>query len=306
MTTSQNFGFGKTIILGEHFVVHGLPALVGALPLKTFAQVTSNCSNNLIFIDDRPKAPGFIANKSKDYLQMVENILNFLKIEQRNFTITIAGNLLVTCGGIGASAACAVAVTRAFNQKFKLNLSNSKINQVALFAESAVHCTPSGIDNTAAVFGGCFKFTRPCCITPISLTKPLKIILVDSGKKTNTKIMISTMKSFLNGKPDQSQKIFDHYKEIFDQGFASLNNLDLHKLGWCMHENHKLLQHIGISCSKLDFIVNKALSLGAFGAKLTGTGGGGLALILVEDKKQDKIAKEIESCGYITIKTEIK
>ena len=59
----DNFGYGKIILLGEHFVVYGLPALAAALNLKTFAKIEANDSNKLCFIDNRPKAPSFIPSK---------------------------------------------------------------------------------------------------------------------------------------------------------------------------------------------------------------------------------------------------
>lgn len=301
----QNFGFGKTIILGEHFVVHGLPALVAALPMKTCAHIKDNNLNELVFVDDRPKSPEFVQSKSVQYRQMIDNILIALKINHRNFTITVAGDLVVTCGGIGASAACATAITKAFNHKLNLGLTDNQINEVVLYAEGAVHGTPSGIDNTAAVFGGTFKFIKPSCREPIILPGPLKIILVDSGKRADTMAMISTFKNFLISNPDNAEQVFNLYKQIFDRGLRALKGYDLQALGRCMNENHKLLQQAGLSCPELDFIVANALRVGAFGAKLTGTGGGGLALILTSERYQSRIAQYFEGMGYLVIKTEI-
>ncbi|KKQ32165.1 MAG: hypothetical protein US49_C0014G0012 [candidate division TM6 bacterium GW2011_GWF2_37_49] len=304
----ESFGFGKTIILGEHFVVHNKPALVAALPLKTQAIVVFNDSDQLIFTDNRPLVHGFIASKTAAYSQMLENILIFLKISQRNFTITVSGDLTVTCGGIGASAACAVSIIKAFDRLLNLNMNDATINDAAIFAESAIHGTPSGIDNTAATFGGIFEYSKQGGLTQINIAQPIKILLVDSSKQTDTKSLISKVNKFLNDEPDKSADIFNRYTTVFNSGLAAIKAFDLALLGQCMNQNHELLQKLGLSCTELDYIVNKAIELGALGAKLTGTGGGGLALILLPDDSdvQKKIKNFFDSNNFFIIKSELK
>lgn len=303
----QAFGYGKTIILGEHFVVHNKPALVAALPLKTHATVEFNNLNQLNFIDNRPRVPGFVASKSAAYNHMLKNILTFLKIKQRNLSITVSGDLPVTCGGIGASAACAVSIIKAFDRLINLNMNDAAINDAAMFAESAIHGTPSGIDNTAATFGGIFEYSKQSGLTQINTAQPIKILLVDSGKQTDTKTLILKVNKFLSDNPNKSTDIFDRYSEVFDAGLAALKNFNLKLLGQCMNHNHELLQELGLSCTKLDYIVNNALELGALGAKLTGTGGGGLALILLPDEFdiQSKLINFFNSKKFFIIKSEL-
>jgi mevalonate kinase len=327
----SNFGFGKIIFFGEHFVVHGLPAVAAALDLKTYTYLQENClqendfkknylqknsCDKLVLIDNRPKAPGFVPNKSTQYKLVCENILNFFKIKQRNFTVTFSGNLPVTCGGIGSSAAFAVSFARAVNSKFNLGSSNELINQAAYFGEQAVHGTPSGIDNSVATFGGVIKFCKQESVsefTPaflyskVRIIKPIEIVIIDSGKQTDTKRAIESVRDFIQKNRAQADKIFEQYKDIFNLGINALENNNLKKLGMCMNENHRLLQELGVSCPELDQIVNKALILGALGAKLTGTGLGGLVVALTPGRVlQDLVAKQFEREGYFVIKTTIQ
>ena len=71
-----------------------------------------------------------------------------------------------------------------------------------------------------------------------------------------------------------------------------------------MNQNHKLLQEITVSGEINDKLVNLALKNGAIGAKMTGTGRGGLVIALAENERiQEKIAKAIEKEGFDSWKT---
>jgi mevalonate kinase len=119
--------------------------------------------------------------------------------------------------------------------------------------------------------------------------------------------VILSVRDFMQKNRAQAEKIFTRYKSIFNIGFDALENSNLEKLGVCMNENHNLLQSLGVSCPELDDIVGKARALGAPGAKLTGTGCGGLAIALTPGcALQDLVAKRFERDGYFVIKTTIQ
>jgi mevalonate kinase len=73
-----------------------------------------------------------------------------------------------------------------------------------------------------------------------------------------------------------------------------------------MNENHRLLQEIKVSCKELDHLVDLARTQGAFGAKLTGGGGGGCMTALTPGKElQEKVAAAIEKEGFEVLRTKI-
>ncbi len=303
---SNDFGYGKVILLGEHFVVHGFPALVAALDLKTYAQIQENSLGKLIFVDNRPKVPRFIPSKKTEFNQLLENVLNFLDIKQRNLSVTFSGSLPVTFGGIGSSAAVATSFARAVSSKFNLGLSDTQINQVAFAGEKAIHGTPSGIDNTASAFGGVIKFCEQKSFSRLYIKRPIEMVIVDSGKKTDTKRVIYQVKNFINKNAGMAEVIFEKYERAFHVALQALQDGDIQLLGQCMNENHKLLQKLGVSCRELDEIINNALLLGAWGAKLTGTGRGGLCVLLTPGiEMQSRISEYFTKKGYFIIKTQI-
>lgn len=312
ISTKKNCGFGKIIILGEHLVGQGLPALVASLDLYTYAEICENNQPVLEIVDNRPKAPGFVSSKKIEYMQMLKNILDVPEIKQHikhhNFLVTLSGSLPVTCGGIGSSSAVAVAFARAVSDKFNLNLSDEQINRAAFIGEAAVHGTPSGIDNTAATFGGAIKFCKNDSkqFSKIKLKNSIEMVIVDSGKQTDTKRVISCVHEFVQKYSELTRDIFSRYELIFNLGVMSFESGDLHTLGFCMTKNHYLLRELEISCSDLDFIVHAAIEQGALGAKLTGTGRGGLVIALTPGLcLQSRVANFFENLGYFVIKTKI-
>ena len=73
-----------------------------------------------------------------------------------------------------------------------------------------------------------------------------------------------------------------------------------------MNQNHKLLQNITVSGEINDKLVEIMLKNGAIGAKMTGTGRGGLVIALAKNEKiQEKISKAIKQEGYDAWKTMI-
>ena len=78
------------------------------------------------------------------------------------------------------------------------------------------------------------------------------------------------------------------------------------KVGELMNENHRLLQEIEVSCRELDYLANLARKMGAFGAKMTGGGGGGCTLALTPGiALQETIASAIEKEGFQVLRTKI-
>lgn len=307
---AKGFGFGKTILFGEHFVVYGLPAIISALNKQSTATVEKINKNSHEFIDNQTKFPGCKKRTWNQCQKSILQILNYMKI-QETLRITLSGDLPMASSGIGSSAASCVALARAINNEFHLNWNDEQINKAAYQGEKEIHGNPSGIDNTAATYGGLFYFkknqpTKKNIINPIQLKSPIRIVLADSGKVTPTKKVIATVKKIKQNNPQIIEAIFNNYQNLIPKALNALKIFDLKKIGKLMNKNHELLQKLTISCKELENMIEIAMQAGAFGAKLTGTGKGGLMLALTPEKKiQNKVAASLEKNGYPTLKTTI-
>jgi mevalonate kinase len=304
------YGFGKAILFNEHFVVYGLPAIASAISAKTTALVDKRPGSGVELIDNRPETKGYKAEKADQQKESLDIMLRFMKIdtEHNAFRITLGGDL-IAASGVGASAASCAAIARAFSEELRLDYSDEKINEVAYEGEKGYHGNPSGIDNTAATFGGLIWYRRQGAsqlIERLRLKKPVEIVMGNTGIVADTKQVVAGVKERKDRDPVKYEQVFKDAKQLVEEARKHLEDFDLRKLGRLMDENHRLLQEIGVSCTELDMLVTLARDRGAWGAKMTGTGKGGYMIALTPGKKlQESIAMEIERKGFQALRTTI-
>jgi len=304
-------GFGKAILFGEHFVVHGVPGIVSAIDSTADAEVKKT-ETGITVEDERKGAKGYTEKKRAQQKESIERILKTMGIdpEKAGLKIWLGGNL-PSFSGIGASAASSVAIARATAEEFKMRLSDEKINEVAYEAEKAYAGTPSGIDNTAATYGGLIWFKRnlsggPNTIEKLSIREPVEIVMGNTGIVADTKEMVAGVAERKKRNPEKYNPLFKQAGELVLTARKALEDFDLRGVGRLMNKNHRLLQEIEVSCKELDYLVDLAVEQGAFGAKLTGGGGGGCMVALTPTKElQESVATAMEKEGFEVLRTKI-
>ena len=304
-------GFGKTILIGDQFVLYEVPAIVSALSYETTAEVRKISEKGWVLEDNRQEIPGYKEKKKEQQVESINRILDVMKIDvKRNPVKIIYGGTLLAGSGVGASAASCVSLARALNEEFKLGLSIEEINRVAWEGEFAYHGTPSGVDNTASCYGGLLLFQikdEQIKFKKIRLMKPVRIVLANSGVTANTADLDGLLKKEEANDPEL---FFARLKTIKGQALEikkSLETDDMEKVGTIMTENHKILIDMGLSHKKLIYLCNMALENGALGSKLTGGGMGGYMVALTPGKDlQEKVASAIENQGFAVIRATLE
>ncbi|MEM2999481.1 MAG: mevalonate kinase [Candidatus Bathyarchaeia archaeon] len=307
----RGYGFGKVILFGEHFVVHGVPGIVSAIDSATEAEV-KKAPGGITIKDERRGSKGYTEEKKAQQIESIERMLKTMGIESKaaSFSIWLGGSL-PGFSGLGASAASSVAIARAISEEFGLGFSDERINEIAYEAEKAYAGNPSGIDNTAATYGGLLWFKRnmaggPNIIERLSIQKPVEIVIGSTGIVANTKAMVEGVAERKKKNPQKYDALFRQAEVLTFEAKKALQGFDLKKVGELMNENHRLLQEIEVSCKELDFLVDLARARGALGAKLTGGGGGGCMVALTPGKElQEKVARAIEKEGFEVLRTKI-
>eukprot|EP00980_Cylindrotheca_fusiformis_P026194 scaffold15514_cov129-Cylindrotheca_fusiformis.AAC.2 len=272
--------FGKLILFGEHFVVYGAPALVGAVAASTVCKVQFTSGNEVEIVDERPSVPNYKVQKAEEGKKAVDLVLKHFNMEGKGVKLTFGGDLCCV-SGIGASAAQTVSLSRAIDQTLALKLTEEEINTGGYEGEKAYHGTPSGIDNTAATYGGLLRFQRTSG-DPIFVKKkikdPIRIVYASTGITASTTEVVGDVRSRKESDPEWFDKLMAKYLNLVAEGEKAIDECDLKKLGTLMDENHALCQELTVSCKELDDLVEAARRAGAIGAKMSGTGRGGLML----------------------------
>ncbi|MFQ5979592.1 MAG: mevalonate kinase [Candidatus Heimdallarchaeota archaeon] len=309
----QGKGYGKTILFGEHFVVYGLPAIASAISAATIANVERLEGQTGWQLDDqRPEVPGYKAKKASQQQKSIENVLSYCGIDTTEIGIKISYSGDLTCAsGFGASAASCSSLARALNNEFNLGFDDEKINEAAYEGEKAYHGSPSGIDNTCSTYGGLVWYKRNLeggknLVETMHLAKPVELVLASSGISANTTEVVADVRAKKDADPDWFDEIINQYSEIIQKARHALTNLNFEEVGQLMNANHRLLQEITVSCTELDDLVETARANGAIGAKLTGTGRGGIQISLTPGKElQDKVTVALEAKGVRAWKARI-
>lgn len=293
-------------------MVFGFPAIASALGSYTTADVKVVEGKSWTVDDQRLATPGYKKKKYSEAMQSIKNITEHLKIDTENqkLEITLAGDL-IAASGVGASAAQCTSLTRALNDSFNLKLDDEKINEAAYEGERAYHGTPSGIDNTVSTYGGLIWFVKNLdggknTMELLQSPKKMLLVIANSGITASTTEIVADVRRLKEANPKKFEKIFNEYKTLSEKAKKALLGGDIATIGNLMNQNHKLLQKITVSGDINDKLVDIALKNGAIGAKMTGTGRGGLIIALAENEAiQENIAKSIENEGYDAWRTMI-
>jgi mevalonate kinase len=302
--------FGKTILIGDQFVLEEVPAIVSAIPFETIAEVERIDGEGWILEDNRVEVPGYKDKKKDQQALSINRIIDVMKIDTKKTPLKITyGGSLLAGSGVGASAASCVSLARALNAEFDLGYTIEQINHVGWEGEFPYHGTPSGVDNTASTYGGLLFYhirDGEVYFDQIKSKEPLHIVLGNSGVTANTALLDDYIEEIKAGQPDwfksQMQTIIDQVYEMR----AALEAGDLPKVGEIMTANHEILIKMGLSHDKLIYLCDLALEMGAFGAKVTGGGRGGYMNALTPNEDVQKaIATAMEDEGYKVITTTI-
>jgi mevalonate kinase len=303
---AQGTGFGKTILIGDQFVLDGVPAIVSAISYETVTTVERVDGEGWVLEDNRIEVPGYKEKKKEQQIGSINRVLEVMNFDAKKNPIKIAvGGDLLAGSGVGASAASCVSLARALNEEFKMGYPIEQINYVAWQGEFPYHGIASGVDNTASTYGGLLRFwlkDGKQNFEKIKTPKPFEIVLCNSGITANT----AALDDFIEVQKKENGTLFrSRLDTIVSQGAdmkKALEAGDLKRVGEVMTQNHKLLVEMDMSHEILDRLCKIALENGALGAKVTGGGRGGYMIALTPGRElQDKVAAAFEKEGYTLI-----
>jgi mevalonate kinase len=294
--TTTGFGHGKVILLGEHAVVYGHPALAAGIRAGVRAHVSPGGGSL--------SAPGWELDVriGDDSLpgQAVHKLCDALRIDGRALDIWLESEIPARAG-LGSSAAMAVAIARAVGAR--TDASEADVLAAATAAEMIFHRTPSGIDAAAASRGRLGTFTKQGGWTDVPLPKSFDLCIGISGEPHDTGALVSGVAALRASTP-VADKLIHAMGELALAGAEALASGDVAALAQLFGLAHGLLAGVGVSTPVLDDMVHTARAAGALGAKLTGAGGGG-AVIAIAGERADEVLRKWRGKGYYGFVTSI-
>jgi mevalonate kinase len=269
---------GKVILLGEHAVVYGAPALAAGIDRGARATATKladgEASRLQLGGDSIPADPDSSDDRARAFAALLAEGRAAPSVAVEATSELPAG------GGLGSSAAIGVAIGRAVASLEGAPIDGEAAARAVAW-ERVFHGNPSGIDTTAAAIGGCFRFTREHGAHPIPVARPLVLCVGWSGSSSSTRTMVEGVARLRARKPAMVDKSIAGITALVDNAALAVEAGDLFGLGRLFDLNQMILAGLLLSTGPIEDMCATARAAGALGAKLTGAGGGGSVIALV-------------------------
>ena len=280
---------GKAILLGEHFVVHGIPALAIPLPgLRTRVEVARGRSPDITIDAD--------IDDTAPVLEAVRRAGTLVGCGSEGLRVRSRSEVPLGCG-LGSSAAFAVALVRALRGFVGAGPDPRIESELAFELERIAHGTPSGVDNTVVAFGRAIVFQRGTAPELLSPRGSLTLVVADSGKRHPTSEAVARVHAFAASQPVRFAEACEQVRRIVADGSSAFVSGDAATLGPRMDANQVLLREVGVSSPMLDRLVDAAKGASALGAKLTGAGVGGSVVALCEAEGAGAVRDALLTAG---------
>ncbi|MBN1431238.1 MAG: mevalonate kinase [Methanomicrobiaceae archaeon] len=271
---------GKVFLFGEHAVVFGKPGIAMAIKPRVFVTVR------------RTRYP------SKLNSPYIERCFEETGV---NGSVYIHSQL-PSSSGLGSSAAVTVATLSAINDEFNLGFGRKDIADMAYRVEKKVQRgRASPTDTFVSAYGGLIliKDNKRRILPP----ENFNIVIGNTMVSHKTSELVERVAEFRRTNPLVVDPILDAIEAVTTRSMHNFNNLKV--LGNYMDVNHSLLEALGVGHPALTRLVNAARSNGAYGAKMTGAGGGGCMIALCPKRSKSRVAAAIEAADGKSIITTI-
>lgn len=295
----------KVILIGEHSVVYGRPAI--AIPL---AQVRATAtvlpgergSGVWLLAPDLGRSYRARLDARGDALAVtVFNTLAWLdQPPDLDLGITVR-SAIPLARGMGSGAAIATAIVRALAAHFGVEAAPAQVSDLVYRTEVLYHGTPSGIDNTVVAYERPVWFVRETGPQPLTVGGRLDFLIADTGIASPTKIAVSDVRRAWQADPPTFEALFDTLGDLVTQAREAIAAGDAPGLGRLMNAAQAGLARLGVSSPELDALAQAAVDAGALGAKLSGGGRGGIALALAQPEDSERVRKALVKARAVRV-----
>ena len=290
---------GKVILFGEHFVVYGVKAILCSIN-KRVTVTAEKTSERKISINSKIGKLELEPDKSISEINSPLKPFYYLAnkaIENKDTGIHIQIDSEIPLGaGLGSSSACCVAGAAAIFKLFG-NISKEEVLKLAIEAERTIFENTSGADCTVCTYGGIMEYDKNKGFKKIEYEPNFQLVIINSNIEHSTQSMVSKVKEFENKNKEEFSKLSNLESKLVEDVLKLVKENKIQEIGQKMNQNQEYLENIGISNNEL----TKMIKIGqesSFGAKITGSGGGGCIFALTNESNLQNILKKFKDNNY--------
>ena len=225
-----------------------------------------------------------------------------LKEENEGLKIQIESEIPLGAG-LGSSSACCVAGAAAIFNLFG-EISKKKILELAIEAEKTIYQNTSGADCTVSTYGGLMEYDKNNGFRKIEDKPNFQLVIANSDIEHSTESMVSKVKEFENQNKDKFYELSSLESKLVNDVLKLIKENKIKEIGERVNLNQKFLEEIGISNEKLEDMI-KIGQTSSYGAKITGSGGGGCIFALANESNLENTLKEFTNKKYECFATKI-
>ena len=297
---------GKVILFGEHFVVYGVKAILCSIN-KRVTVTAEKTSERKISINSEIGSlilePNKLISKINSPLKPFYYLANkAIKNQDAGIEIKIKSEIPLGAG-LGSSSACCVAGAAAIFKLFG-DVSKEKILELAIEAERTIFENTSGADCTVCTYGGIIEYGKKQGFKKIEDEPNFQLVIANSNIEHSTESMVSGVKTFVIKNKEKFSKLLNQESKLVEDVLKLLKENNPEELGEKINQNQKYLEIIGISNNQ----IKKMIEIGqktSFGAKITGSGGGGCIFALTNESNVEQSLKEFKDKNFECFSAEI-
>ncbi len=273
----------KIILIGEHAVVYGYPAI--SLPLLE-VEVTCRVV---------PAESPWRLYEEDTLSMAVYASLEYLGIKEACIRCEI-DSAIPEKRGMGSSAAISIAAIRAVFDYYQADLHHDVLEILVNRAEMIAHMNPSGLDAKTCLSDRPIRFIKNVGFTELNMDLSAYLVIADTGVYGHTREAIQVVQS----KGKDALPFLTALGDLTQEAEQAIEEKDAKKLGKILSQAHLHLKTIGVSSSEADVLVETALENGALGAKMSGGGLGGCIIALVANFTQaQELTEKLEEKGAV-------
>lgn len=269
---------GKVFLFGEHAVVYGKRAVACAIDLRTTVEVERGGRGvhiHSVFKDD--------PDKNQYVKTAVKRMRKYADVDDIHIRIS---SKIPVASGLGSSAAVTVATIGALDAEYGMGLSKDEIAFNAYQTELEVQGAASPTDTFVSTMGGTVIVPDKKRLAPITCG----VVIGATGISKSTSRMVSKVRNLKDKYPPVTDSILEAIGRISERGEELVKKNDYKSVGELMNVNQGLLDALGVCIPELSSQIYAARRNGAYGAKITGAGGGGCMVAICDPEKAKDIA----------------